>query len=105
MKKKNPLALRIIKYVEIAAIALSLSAFASQDTQTLQIERNYIQTQYRLSVYDGRIAVFVSDETEPIEVFDVFVASLPYDEQIELRNGLFATDKGELQKLIEDYTS
>ncbi len=105
MKKKNPLALRVIKYVEIAVIALSLSAFASQNTQTLQIEKNNTETQYRLSVYDGRIAVFETDETEPIEVFDVFVASLPYDEQIELRNGLTATDRNELQKLIEDFTS
>lgn len=105
MKKKNPLAVRIIKYVEIAAIALSLSAFASQDTQTLQTENNNTKSEYRLSVYDGRIAVFETDETEPIEVFDVFVSSLPYDEQIELRNGLTATDRNELQKLIEDYTS
>ncbi len=105
LKKKNPLVLKVIKYIEIGAVALSLSVFASQETKPLKIEKNDAEIQYRLSVYDGRIAVFETGETEPVEVFDVFVASLPYNEQIELRNGLTATGRSELQKLIEDYTS
>lgn len=105
MKRKNPLVLNAIKYIEIAAIAVSLSAFASYQSTTGQLPSAPTKTEYTLSVYDGRIAVFENSDSQPIEVFDVYVSSLPYNEQVELRNGLTAADRDELQRLIEDYTS
>lgn len=107
MKRKNPLVLKAIKYIEIFVLALSLSAFASDRTATEITPENHtvISAQYRLSEYDGRIAVFENDSSMPFEVFDVYVSSLPYNEQVIIRNGLTASTKAQLQQLIEDYTS
>ena len=86
-------------------IVISVSAFASQSTKTNKQNDNTVKTEYILSVYDGRIAVFEVPDTKPVEFFDVYVSSLPYSEQTALENGIKAESRAELQRLIEDYTS
>ena len=105
MKKKNPRVLKAIKYIELAVLALSLSAFAPQSETALTERNEKAKTEYTLSVYDGRVAVFENGEAKPVEVFDVYITSLPYNEQIKLLDGLTVSDRSELQQLIEDYTS
>ena len=105
MKRKNSLVLKVIKYTEIAVIAVSLSAFASSDSSKANSQIKESKTEYKLSVYDGRIAVFENSDEKPAEVFDVYISSLPYSEQIELLNGMTVYNKNDLQQLIEDYTS
>lgn len=41
----------------------------------------------------------------PDEVFDVYIASFPEEEQTRLRQGIRVTDDIELARYLEDYTS
>lgn len=58
---------------------------------------------YVLRDYDGKLAVFHKEGLEPVEVFDVFVESLPEMDREILRNGLETTSKKQLLLWIEDY--
>ncbi|MCR4563031.1 MAG: hypothetical protein K5755_00120 [Clostridiales bacterium] len=105
MKKSYSVAVKAVKYAEIAIILLAISVFASNKPSQSYSKINEPETGYVLSVYDGRIAVFEYPDREPAEVFDVYISSLPYNEQLELESGIFVSDRRELQRLIEDYTS
>ena len=51
------------------------------------------------------VAVFVEGNSLPDEVFDVYIASFPEEEQTRLRQGIRVTDDIELARYLEDYTS
>lgn len=56
-----------------------------------------------LGVWDGRLALFRGDE-RPDTVYDVWVASLPADEQQRLENGIAAPDRAAFLALLQEYT-
>lgn len=58
-----------------------------------------------LGQWEGKLAVFSEDQPVPDEVFDVFIASLPQEEQDKLREGIRINDETELASYLEDYTS
>lgn len=60
---------------------------------------------YTIGQYEGQVAVFLAGQTRPDQVFDVYIASLPGEEQERLRQGIPVYDDRELQRLLEDYTS
>ncbi len=61
--------------------------------------------EYVIGVYQEKIAVFTQGDSLPIEIFDVYVSTLPALDQKELLNGVKVKGKVELRKRIEDYTS
>ena len=44
-------------------------------------------------------------ESSPDEVFDVYVSTLPPEEQQRISAGIEVADEVELARLLEDYTS
>ena len=60
---------------------------------------------YLLSSYEGKLAVYRSQETDPFMVFQVYLHNLPEQDQKALKEGLEVEDYRELDRLIEDYTS
>ena len=54
--------------------------------------------------WEGKLAVFTPQSNTPTAVYDVFIASLPPDEQTALRAGIAVQTEAELQGLLEDYT-
>lgn len=58
-----------------------------------------------LGEWEGRLAVFFPGQDAPIQVYEVFLASLPSEEQTRLRARIPAADETELARLLEDYTS
>lgn len=60
---------------------------------------------YTIGEYDGRLAVYADGQELPKEVYDVYLATLPEEEQIRLRAGIPVEDDIQLQQLLEDYTS
>lgn len=60
---------------------------------------------FKVSEYDGRIAVYDLQSSQLVEVFDVYLSSLPSVEQNRIRSGIYAEDNAKLQKIIEEYTS
>ena len=63
------------------------------------------QTLYILSDYDGRLALFSSENQEPVTVYEIYTESLPYDDYILIKSGIKVKSEEELQRLIEDYLS
>ncbi len=63
------------------------------------------QTQYTIKEYNGKVAVFKNNNTFPESVYDAYISVLPESDQERLKNGITVSDKTELQKIIEDYTS
>lgn len=60
---------------------------------------------YTLSVYQGKLALFARGYAMPVEIYDVYLDSLPKAEQEKIKNGISAENDTEIQKIIEDYTS
>ena len=83
------------------AIRTSVTGAETNVSPTQQPE----QAAYMLGEYQGRIASYRTGSTEPMEVFDVYLDSLPTVNQQELLHGIPAQTIQELQRLIEDYTS
>ena len=86
------------------------------DVQCIQTETADVQTQadtaapspkrtYTVGEYDGKIAIFPSDDTgsEPIRVLDISVMALSESEREELSAGIFAADYEQLCKIIDRY--
>lgn len=73
----------------------SYSSFA-QSTNTLYA--------YVLKEYNGKIAVFETNSENPLEVFSIFIDTLPQIDRELLKDGIPAGNKAELLRLIEDYT-
>ena len=55
--------------------------------------------------WEGKLAVFQPSGSSPSEVFDVYISSLPEQEQQKLKDGIPVYDEETLAGLLEDYTS
>ena len=82
-------------------MASSIFNFIYEDRQA----QVYENEEYIISVYDGKIAVFTQSDKLPIEVYDVYVSTLPEKDQKALQKGIKVEGKIKLKYLIEDYTS
>ena len=60
---------------------------------------------FMIGVWEGQLAVFEIGDPQPTQVYEVFVASLPFEEQVRLKAGVIVPDRPALAALIEDYTS
>lgn len=60
---------------------------------------------YRIGEWEGKLAVFLAGSPSPDEVFDVYVSTLPPEEQQRISAGIEVADEVELARLLEDYTS
>ena len=60
---------------------------------------------YRIGEWEGKLAVFLAGSPSPHEVFDVYVSTLPPEEQQRIESGINVADEVELARLLEDYTS
>lgn len=55
--------------------------------------------------YQGRLAVYASDGATVKEIYDVYIVTLPEQEQERLRAKIPVMSQTELALLLEDYTS
>lgn len=77
-----------------------------KDIENKIIENPYLmEDYYTLSEYKGKIAVFKNQESIPIDIYDVYVSTLPQHDRNLLEKGIRIETTEELQRLIEDYTS
>lgn len=80
------------------------SSSAAPATTAVSIPTTVSAT-YTLGVWEGRLALFLSGSDAPDEVYDVFIASLPEEEQAKLAQGIPVPDQPTLERMLEDYTS
>lgn len=58
-----------------------------------------------LGVWEGKLALFTEGRDNPDEVYDVYIQTLPEEEQERLRKGIVIQNEEELAGWLEDYTS
>ena len=58
-----------------------------------------------LGIWEGNLALFTEGRESPDEVYDVYVQTLPKEEQDRLRQGIAVGSEEELAGWLEDYTS
>jgi len=49
--------------------------------------------------------VFEGQAAYPMQVFDVYVSTLPEEERTKVQTGIPVADETQLYRLLEDYTS
>lgn len=116
--KKNKGMMLLKKYGKLSAVMLFLSVsmltysfvfgkvVTSQYLHDLPKQTDQsVSSVFTISEYDGKIAVFSSENEQPLEVFERKIKDLPADDQKRLQEGITVLDKSQLQELIEDYTS
>lgn len=60
---------------------------------------------YTFSQYQGRLALYQKGYAMPVEIYDVYLDSLPEEDRLQITQGISADSDAEIQKIIEDYTS
>lgn len=107
MKIKNKTIIYlIILTILIFAIAVSVIFFSKPfSAKSKPIVQTDVVGEYTIGVYQEKIAVFTQGDNLPIEIFDVYVSTLPVLDQKELLKGIKVRGKLELKQRIEDYTS
>lgn len=58
-----------------------------------------------LRSWEGKLALFTGDNPTPDEVYDVYIQTLPPEEQERLNQGIVIDTDEELAGWLEDYTS
>lgn len=64
-----------------------------------------IKPLYMIGSWEDKLAVFMPPDTSPYRVYDVYLWSLPEDEQQRLKDGIAVYNETMLASLLEDYTS
>lgn len=60
---------------------------------------------YTFSQYQGKLALYQRGYAMPVEIYDVYLDSLPEEDRLQITQGISADSDAEIQKIIEDYTS
>lgn len=100
----------LIGIILLLAVVLILNIFINSSRNSQFPADEYTsseegETVYKISEYDGKLAVFILGDSEPIKVYNLFLNSLPEKDAEMLRDGILVYSKPDLQQLIEDYTS
>lgn len=64
-----------------------------------------VSPKYTLSEYKGKVALYKSGYAMPVEIYDIYVDSLPDEEKTKVEEGIDAQTDEEIIKIIEAYTS
>lgn len=74
-------------------------------TSTNPPQTTTVRPLYIIGAWEDKLALFIPPDTSPNQVFDVFLPSLPEEEQQRLYDGIEVFDEQSLASLLEDYTS
>ena len=100
---------KIIKYISVAVLTIACLSFAAFNIFNFVYEDRQIQVyeneMYVIGIYEEKVAVFAQGDSIPIEIYDVYVSTLPESDQRDLKKGVEVYGKLKLKLLVEDYTS
>lgn len=105
LQKKMKAFLAMLSAILIAICAGIIIFIISSGSHKEKLAQTYETEQYVVGVYKEKIAIFTQGDSVPIEIFDVYVTTLPPKDQKTLRKGVYVQGKAELKRMIEDYTS
>ncbi len=98
------LAVFSITYLSIDVINKSIFEPIQENT-TVSEATNVHKYKYRISVFNGKLAVFDRDSKLPYKVYDTYIDTLPEEDRKIIEDGIFTDSSSELMRIIEDYTS
>lgn len=103
---RNKTFLFVVFAVIVITVFGVLFVMLNKDFDEKVIENPYIAEEYyTVTEYRGKIAVFKNSESVPVDIFDVYVSTLPQHDRTQIEEGIRIETPEELQKIIEDYTS
>lgn len=86
-------------------VAAAFSLGSKDDKAVVSTESTTVVPLYTLGEYNGKLALFKRGYSMPVEIYDVYLSSLPDAERSKIKNGITAQSDEEILKIIEDYTS
>ncbi len=90
---------------EVSYAATTTSINTNITTSVNPPQSTTIRPLYIIGAWEDKLAIFIPPDTSPNQVFDVFLPSLPEEEQQRLYDGIEVFDEQSLASLLEDYTS
>lgn len=75
----------------------------SESSQAQENKEENNNKGYIVKKYNGQVAIFKEGESDPFEILDINISSLPESDQKALETGISIKDSEKLRKLIEDY--
>lgn len=93
-------------FVPVCAAGIMLGGVAATNEPQTAVTEESVQSEmtYTLREYDGKIGIFRDGNNLPDRVLDVYLITLPAADVSRLQEGINASDKAEMQALIEDFT-
>ncbi len=91
----------LILAVLITFISVTAKSGNIAEEKTSEVE----SALYTLSEYKGKIALYKRGYAMPVEIYEVYISSLPEGEQQKVKDGIEAYTDSEIIKIIEAYTS
>lgn len=109
MKNKFTLIFTFLTVFAISFLATdilnkSLLQPITQTQETTNADQN-ASCKYRISVFNGKLAVFEGESKLPYKVYDTYISNLPDEDVKILTDGIRVNSSSELNKIIEEYTS
>lgn len=81
------------------------STSTASDTTVTQSTMTGAEPLYLIGSWEDKLAVFAPPDPSPQQVYDVYLSTLPEEEQQRLKDGIAVYDEATLASLLEDYTS
>lgn len=101
---KNHIKKFVLPLLCVILLIFTVVIFSNIFSKSNAVETN-VDSTYKIGVYNEKIAIFSQGDKIPMEVFDVYISTLPKKDQNDLKKGIVVKSKIELKRLIEDYTS
>ena len=89
----------------IIFISFLIFCFAFSQKKNQESKQTVANQGYIIASYQDKIAVFTQNDKVPIEIYDVYISTLPEKDQKDIIKGIYVESKTKLNELIEDYTS
>ena len=106
MRKRLRIALLIPALTTVLVVCLSSTPHLTPNGEPILSPVSDTQAPlYTLSLYQGRLALYLPAHTIPETVYDAYAASLPDTEQQILQQGIAIYSEEQLQLLLENYLS
>ena len=99
----------IFSILSVLLILVLLGGYYAEKTIFETATENVNQTEqfsvsYTLKEYNGFLALFLNENSEPQAIYSVCIESLPQTDINLLSQGITVSDLSSLQQLLEDYT-
>lgn len=104
MKNKLRMHISVILLIILLSTGFIIkNAFGFKSIDNQEYEETTVESYYILKDDNGRLALYYSEKSLPLETYDIFTSSLPERDREKILKGIRADSTEELIKLLENY--